>query len=769
MKSNLFRTLKLAALAFCGAAAFACTNLDDIEQRLDSLESDIQKLQTAVSSLNEAVKNLTTLAESGVISTIEKTDDGFVITTVSGDEITITNGAVGNTPLLSIEDGYWKVSYDNGESWEFMEDENGDKVPAAGMTPQFRVNEEGNWEVSYNGTQWTEVLDTEGNPVSAIGEGSNLFKDITYENGVLTIVFQDDNKLEIPVVPDFLCAIAGVDYATPVQFKHGEKKEFTVNIKGVANAIVTAPAGWKAELNGEEPSAILSVTAPEEDAASAMTKVSADTDSDISILAVSTKGNYTAITKMQVMVVQEVVPVPAISSIALKEATQESLTFTVTPNSDVTSWKYILLKATETAPADETAFAEADEKTGSTAQDVTIDGLAAGTSYKLYVLPVHTDTEAIYGDIKASEPASTEAPSYDTYFAMYEAGLNITIAGKEYTPSTLVSTFGEPTHITAETETPAIGATGVYFIDSDVNIEISSTPASGSEWNKVLVLGNDLNTRTKITLSGKGAIYAGGETGAFVCCNIEFVDNASGNYIFTHTYDNNGFDYMAFDNCRFIGQKGKSLISMSSSAGKVRYIKNLVMENCIFSSPNFNRQGGDGGNPVRIIGATGAALTDVTFESITFRNNIFYCSDGIVDDFQLFMTANGDANNVTTSRITIENNTFVNVTPTTSGLIQTRNLSTLTMQNNIFYIDDMHEKNYIVVRCYGSYPTGDICLNNIAYSPEVTQFIGFYGNRGWEGSEDLREISSDPFTTKDFTNAVFTPTGEYAGYGAQRN
>ena len=48
MKSNLFRTLKLAALAFCGAAAFACTNLDDIEQRLDSLESDIQKLQTAV-------------------------------------------------------------------------------------------------------------------------------------------------------------------------------------------------------------------------------------------------------------------------------------------------------------------------------------------------------------------------------------------------------------------------------------------------------------------------------------------------------------------------------------------------------------------------------------------------------------------------------------------------------------------------------------------------------------------------------------------------
>ena len=24
-------------------------------------------------------------------------------------------------------------------------------------------------------------------------------------------------------------------------------------------------------------------------------------------------------------------------------------------------------------------------------------------------------------------------------------------------------------------------------------------------------------------------------------------------------------------------------------------------------------------------------------------------------------------------------------------------------------IDDMHDKNYIVVRCYGSYPTGDIC------------------------------------------------------------
>lgn len=755
MKSNLFRTLKLAALAFCGAAAFACTNLDDIEQRLDSLESDIQKLQTAVSSLNEAVENLTTLAESGVISTIEETEDGFVITTVTGEEITITNGAVGNTPLLSIEDGYWKVSYDNGESWEFMEDENGDKVPAAGMTPQFRVNEEGNWEVSYNGTQWTEVLDTEGNPVSAIGEGSNLFKDITYENGVLTIVFQDDNKLEIPVVPDFLCAIAGVDYATPVQFKHGEKKEFTVNIKGVANAIVTAPAGWKAELNGEEPSAILSVTAPEEDAASAMTKVSADTDSDISILAVSTKGNYTAITKMQVMVVQEVVPVPAISSIALKEATQESLTFTVTPNSDVTSWKYILLKATETAPADETAFAEADEKTGSTAQDVTIDGLAAGTSYKLYVLPVHTDTEAIYGDIKASEPASTEAPSYDTYFAMYEAGLNITIAGKEYNRETYGDAVQVTENMTISEITPNDKGVSIYFVNPDATV----TYNYGTGVQKLIFIGNDPDSRS--TLKVERQINLNDQTisgqGIFLCYNINLdgtgAKNGEGKSSYTVAQNGDAaFGYCAYINCHIQTASNQPLSYISTTG---RSFNEFVMEDCIYE---FAEAGKSTNKFILSLGSS-----ESTYNSICFKNNVFYCH-APEQNFKLF---NGNQANIV--NLVLENNSFINLDTNTTFAIYAKSVGTASITKNLFWNNNVTANGNGLLRCT-TFPTGTKCTDNIEYSNVTTRI--FYGgiSHGFEGSEEFISLEDDPYSGGQFNleNEIFVPNNTYSSYGYQQ-
>lgn len=756
MKSNLFRTLKLAALAFCGAAAFACTNLDDIEQRLDSLESDIQKLQTAVSSLNEAVENLTTLAESGVISTIEKTEDGFVITTVTGEEITITNGAVGNTPLLSIEDGYWKVSYDNGESWEFMEDENGDKVPAAGMTPQFRVNEEGNWEVSYNGTQWTEVLDTEGNPVSAIGEGSNLFKDITYENGVLTIVFQDDNKLEIPVVPDFLCAIAGVDYATPVQFKHGEKKEFTVNIKGVANAIVTAPAGWKAELNGEEPSAILSVTAPEEDAASAMTKVSADTDSDVSILAVSTKGNYTAITKMQVMVVQEVVPVPAISSIALKEATQESLTFTVTPNSDVTSWKYILLKATETAPTDETAFAEADEKTGSTAQDVTIDGLAAGTSYKLYVLPVHTDTEAIYGDIKASEPASTEAPSYDTYFAMYEAGLNITIAGKEYNRETYGDAVQVTENMTISEITPNDKGVSIYFVNPDATV----TYNYGTGVQKLIFIGNDPDSRS--TLKVERQINLNDQTisgqGIFLCYNINLdgtgAKNGEGKSSYTVAQNgNNAFGYCGYVNCHIETVSGQPLSYISTST---RSFNEFVMEDCIYK---FASAGKSSNKFVLSLGSSTA-----TYNSLTFRNNVFYCTVS-EQNFKLFNGSNANVGN-----LVLENNSFINLDTNTTYTVYANSIQNVSITKNLYSNNAATTGNGLIRSTVAV--TGTVCTDNVAYGNETVRIFYTSGgvSCGFEGADDFILSETNPYDggTLNFKDEIFVPNNTYSSYGYQQ-
>ena len=432
MKSEFIRTLKIAALAISGAAILSCTNLDEVNDRLDSLESRIQALETQLPTLNNNVTALTQIANSGIINGIKPTEegDGYVITTVDGETYTLRQGSIGNTPLMSIdEDGYWIVSYDNGANYERIT-VGGQPVAAAGMTPKFQVGAEGQWQISYDGGKvFEDVKDTEGNTVTAVGEGSDFFQDLTYADGILHITLADGQELDVTVVPDFSCVIAGVDYNTPEMFEYGATKYYYVDIKGVAEAIVSAPAGWTAVLEGTEPTAQLTVTAPE-----AETKISADTRTDVSILAVSSKG-YSAITKMKVGLSAEPVPANPVAIIqpVSDATTASSLSFTVTPNADATSWKYMLLKADAAAPATDADFADATEQTGTQTLNLTAtaDGtaLAGNTEYAIYVLPINTKGEEVtYGAI-ASAKATTAMPSYDTYYAMYEAGLDITIAG----------------------------------------------------------------------------------------------------------------------------------------------------------------------------------------------------------------------------------------------------------------------------------------------------------------------------------------------------
>ena len=107
MKLQLNDFIRRAAILICGTALLACNNLDELEQRVDSLESRIQALETQLPALNDNVAAISALVEDGVlISSVKETGNGYVITTSDGSEYTLTNGAVGNTPQISVnEDG----------------------------------------------------------------------------------------------------------------------------------------------------------------------------------------------------------------------------------------------------------------------------------------------------------------------------------------------------------------------------------------------------------------------------------------------------------------------------------------------------------------------------------------------------------------------------------------------------------------------------------------------------------------------------------------
>ena len=159
-----------------------------------------------------------------------------------------------------------------------------------GLTPLFGVDTDGYWTVSYdNGNTYTTIKDTEGCPVSALpADGADeYFKNVTLKDGIFTIELMNGEKVSMRVKTDKeeLDIIFMINATDEIQkFAPGEHKVYAVARKGVVSAsVISKPKGWNVILEEER----LIVIAPEE---LSLTKVSADSEHDIAILALSAAG-----------------------------------------------------------------------------------------------------------------------------------------------------------------------------------------------------------------------------------------------------------------------------------------------------------------------------------------------------------------------------------------------------------------------------------------------------------------------------------------------
>lgn len=212
------------------------------------------------------------------LTTGEKTD---WLTDEAGNKLPVT-GTAGITPLLSIDDnGYWTVSYDGGntytqitdaqgnpipaigkdgtpgtsgsdgtdgtdgkdapiigiaqengiyywtlttgENTSWLTDEAGNKLPVtgtAGITPLLGIDDEGFWTVSYDGgNTYTQLTDTQGNPVLAVGkdgkpgtpgtdgtpgkDGDSFFQSVTQDSEKVILILSDGTVINIPKAQPF--------------------------------------------------------------------------------------------------------------------------------------------------------------------------------------------------------------------------------------------------------------------------------------------------------------------------------------------------------------------------------------------------------------------------------------------------------------------------------------------------------------------------------------------------------------------------------------
>ena len=179
--------------------------IEALEERCDELNDEIVALRTIVNSIERG-----TLIES-VTPFVEEERSGYRITFTDGTTITIYNGTNGSdgdkgdkgddgsTPVIGVEeDGgvyYWTID------GEWLTDSEGNRIAAqgpagepgaAGTTPQLKI-EEGYWWVSTDGGQSWEQLG------KATGEGGDsLFQSVTQDETSVTFTLSDGTTITVP-------------------------------------------------------------------------------------------------------------------------------------------------------------------------------------------------------------------------------------------------------------------------------------------------------------------------------------------------------------------------------------------------------------------------------------------------------------------------------------------------------------------------------------------------------------------------------------------
>ncbi len=197
MKKNIYCLLLLLPLLVFGG----CTNLDSILQSLDDHERRLNELDRMVKVANDDVVKIRKLidAERGKVKIVAYNPladgKGYLLTMSDGSTMVIGATKDGVTPVVGVKeytDGllYWAI---NGE---YMRDAHGNMVVAEGQdgqvgaTPMLQVNTDGYWEVSLDGGRtYTLVLDDQGQPIPARGITPEVDFSITETKDAIIITY----------------------------------------------------------------------------------------------------------------------------------------------------------------------------------------------------------------------------------------------------------------------------------------------------------------------------------------------------------------------------------------------------------------------------------------------------------------------------------------------------------------------------------------------------------------------------------------------------
>ncbi len=762
-------------VAACSFSLTTCDNNDELWDAVNDLKSRVKALETQVAALNDNIKALQELYSGATISSVVENDGTYVITLSDGTSITLTQGSEAEAvmPIIGIsEDGMWQVSYDGGKTFTKL----GNAVAEDGKTPTFRINDSGYWEISYDGGKTFEtVKDTNGKPVSAIGNTAlkdKFFEEVIAYDDYLYIKLLDGTELNIPITKDFYCRFVGVE---GVQlFAPASEKNFSMEIKGAGDVIITVPAGWKAILS--EPSAdfkaVLTVTAP-----SGSTRALADTSKDIAVEAISSQG-FACVAKMQVECEGTVTPTPpSIAAVASASvaATETSLSFDVTPSADTDSWKYLILTKSEAESQQNTLTAEyiAENGTLGTTLTVTCENLTADTDYIFYVVAIKGSAPALYSDVIAIEGKTLAEPIDPNDYSSIGVTVNGVTYDKNSEGATIVQVAADATAHTYIN----VAAGGVLFIDDKSSAFNAGIEKSAGVVKDLVIVGRYIDKKANFDMTYYLSLRNPEGTLAFKNLNIDATGN-TGNYIFNAVNsgeDVGGMKNLVFEDCDI--SFSKTFLTFYNAATTTG-VENIIFRNCKLryvresegsekSYSLFTTQKIDGGLS--------------TFKSLIFDNNVIYTTTPGLEIACNILYQDNAANQASLSGslenldIVFTNNTMVDFisfgSSKGSSFFHVGKFKSINFTNNLMYSSRTDK-----------YPTAMRVETDYASAwPSVTMdrtASRGYGTAGWKLFHNYKpveittntfvKIAADKtvFTSTDYNTGTFVKASEFEAFGS---
>ena len=354
-------------------------------------------------------------------------------------------------------------------------------------------------------------------------------------------------------------------------------------------------------------------------------------------------------------------------------------------------------------------------------------------------------TEADSGETPDPSEPEDPTPSEPTNdYERYMDGQDIVVANITINKET----YGEATLITNDSENKNIATNGVYFVAS----EATDVTINGSA-SQIAVLSLDSAMATiKRTEDKSFYVNASAENDYMIFSNIKYETVMTSGNVFGIGGDGE-IETILFNKCK---------IEVPADMNMLYGAKNIV---------NFNMTDCD----VRLHVSTAAknlvqTNTENTYQTLVFKNNIFYCTDGDLTNFRLFSN-----NKATIASLEFRNNTIASVYCSAAyGYLTVKSITKGDVVSNLLYLPNYTthlDGKYIGILHIAD--KADEHLNmpsNLAFYnydavPDYRAKVSYYSSNGTIYNKAKAE---NPIPSPDYVNGVFTPSDVYKSFGASR-